>query len=511
MEEEKVGSMEELMKVLIVDDEMPVRQEMAAYPWESYGCYLVGDAKNGKEALQLCSELKPDIVISDISMPVMSGLELTKELQKLYSNIQVIILTEYEDFEYMKTALRLNVIDYIVKFEMNEEMVAAVIKKARQKLQENGILRKSIDKEMRRKVTKYMMRLHTDRKADQEIKKELEKLLHSLNLLSKDRQRCIFLCTDIPVGYQAAVHDELSEYLEGDGFIKSWSYLFSNIYAIVLRDQYRETYRACLDKFCNNIMEYLSSLTEISKVFTVTYQRVRGIEEFVQCTTEYEVWNDTLFYQPSQKNIDSEELMEIRKYDDLVRQELKQIFDFIHTDPETFRMKLIKYARKERIESKGLRLFTVRWLKDYFQQTGEPHSDYLDANIHEISSIEDLADYVVQTFVSETKYRVEINKAIHIINEEYNTRLQLSDVAYRIGLSPQYFSRLFREETGKTYSDYLISVRIRRARELLKEGRFKVYEVAELVGIPNYRYFSALFKKETGYAPKQAGKGNGNV
>lgn len=503
--------MEEFLKVLIVDDEIPVRQEMAAYHWESYGCQLVGDAKNGKEALQLCSELKPDIVISDISMPVMSGLELTKELQRLYSNIQVIILTGYEDFEYMKTALRLNVVDYIVKFEMNEEMVATVIKKARQKLQENGILKKSIDKEIRRKVAKYMVRLQTDRKVDRETKIELEKLLHSLNFLSNGRQRCIFLCTDIPVGYQAAVHDELSEYLEGDRFVEGWSYLFSNIYVIVLCKQYRETYRTCLEKLCNNLMEYLSSLVEISKIFTVTYHNVRGIEEFVQCMREYEIWNDTFFYQPLKKNIDSEELMEIRKCDDLVREELKHIFDFIHSDPETFRKKFIRYTRKERIESKGLRIFTVRWLENYFQQTGESHSDYLDADIHEIGSIEDLADYIVQTFVSETKYRVEINKAIHIINEEYNTRLQLFDVANRIGLSPQYFSRLFREETGKTYSDYLISVRIRRARELLKEGRFKVYEVAELVGIPNYRYFSALFKKETGYAPKQEGKGNGNV
>ena len=104
-------SMKECVKVLIVDDEMPVRQELAAYPWEKFGCRLVGEAKNGKEALQFCLDLEPDIVISDIAMPVMSGLELTRELQKLYSNIQVIILTGYEDFEYMMAALRMNVID----------------------------------------------------------------------------------------------------------------------------------------------------------------------------------------------------------------------------------------------------------------------------------------------------------------------------------------------------------------------------------------------------------------
>ncbi len=502
-------SMKECVKVLIVDDEMPVRQELAAYPWEKFGCRLVGEAKNGKEALQFCLDLEPDIVISDIAMPVMSGLELTRELQKLYSNIQVIILTGYEDFEYMKAALRMNVIDYIVKFEMNEEMVASIIEKARRKLDENGILKKSAAQEMRRKVTKYMVRLQTGESVPLQTKGELEALLRSMGLLLGGRQRCTFLCIDIPNGYRAAVHDELQEYLESNGFIKSWSFLFANIYAINLCEQYKDSYHECAEKLCENLMEYLSTLVEVTRIFTVTYEGIRGLDSFLKCVGEYALWSDTFFYKSSRRNVDGREVSAFRECDDSVNQELKLLFELLHTARDKFPRALKQYTQKERIASEGLRIFTGRWLKKYFQETGRPYSDYLDAEIREISSIEDLADYIVQTVSAETKYRVEINKAIHIINKEYGTKLQLSGVADRIGLSPQYFSRLFREETGKTYSDYLISVRIRRARELLQEGRFKVYEVAELVGIPNYRYFSALFKKETGYAPKQAGKGEG--
>lgn len=503
--------MEELVKVLIVDDEVPVRQEMAAYPWESYGCQWVGDARNGKEALQLCLELKPDIVISDISMPIMNGLELAEELQRLYPSIQVIILTGHENFDYVKTALRLNVVDYIVKFEMDEETVAAIIQKARQKLQENEILRKSVDKKRRRLVTKYMVQLQRDKSVQEETKQELEKLLYSLKLFADKRQYCTFLCVDIPVGYRAAIHDELSEYLEGHSLVESWALLFSNIYMICLYDSCKENYRECLESLCYNITEYLSSLVEISGIFTVTYPEIQGIEALIRCTQEHSLWKNTCFYQSSQKNFDSRELKDIRECDDAVKSELKRIYESIDKNPENFRETFIRYTKNQQIDADGLRLFTAGWLKNYFRQTEKKCSEYLDIDIQEIRTVEDLADYVVQVCVSETKYRVEIKKAIHIINEEYHTRLQLSDVAYRIGLSTQYFSRLFREETGKTYSDYLISVRMERAQELLMEGRFKVYEVAELVGISNYRYFSSLFKKIVGYPPKQIGKGNGNA
>lgn len=177
--------------------------------------------------------------------------------------------------------------------------------------------------------------------------------------------------------------------------------------------------------------------------------------------------------------------MNIRECDEAVKNELKGIFEYMDKDPEIFRERFLKYTKQQQIDADGLRLFTIWWLKNYFRQTEKKYSEYLDIDIQEIRMIEDLADYVIQVCASELKYRAEIKKAIRIINEEYHTRLQLSDVAYRIGLSTQYFSRLFREETGKNYSDYLISVRMERAQELLMEGRFKVYEVAELVGISN--------------------------
>lgn len=503
--------MENPVKVLIVDDEVPVRREMAAYPWESYGCCWVGEAKNGKEALQLCSDLKPDIVICDISMPVMNGLELAETLQTLYPAVQVIILTGHENFDYVKTALRLNVVDYVVKFEMNEESIGAVIEKARKKMTESGILKQSENKEMRRKVTKYLLRLQNDRTAEPEVRAEVENILQALHVLPDPQGRCTFLYADIPDEFSVAVHEELSEYLESHKEVAGWSMLLSDVYAVRLTENCGCDYRECLRTLCRDIRNYLEALTEIPKLFAVTYREVRKLDQLVACMKDLPIWKETYFYDAPEMIYEGGKLSAMCGLNMETEEELSRIFCLIESDREGFKKRLTTYAGANRVEPAGLKLFTARWLKNYLEKSGRAYGDYFDLDIQETGTVSDLADYAVQSCIAETEYRVEIKKAIRIINEEYRNRLQLSEVAYRIGLSAQYFSRLFREETGKTYSDYLIAVRIERAQELLREGRFKVYEIAEMVGIPNYRYFSALFKRMTGFAPKQAGKGSTNV
>lgn len=500
-----------MMKVLIVDDEVPVRREMAAYPWEIYGCCWAGEAKNGKEALQLCAELKPDIVICDISMPVMNGLELAEALQTLHPGIQVIILTGHENFDYVKTALRLNVVDYIVKFEMNEESIGAVIKKARRKMMESGILKQSARKEMRRKISKYLVQMQNDRIVGAEVREEVEDILHSLNILPGRKGKCTFLFIDIPDGYSIAVHEELSEYLEGYKYVEGWSMLFSDIYVVRLSENCDGDYDEWLKLLCSDIIDYLESLAEISKLFAVTYREIRKLDQFAACVEEFPIWKGAYFYDAPEVIYEREKMSVMCNMNDDMEETLNQIFRLIESGEEEFRKRFIGYTKENRLETEGLKIFTSRWLKNYLQKSGRIYGDYSDFDIQETGTVCDLADYVVQTCTAKTEYRVEIKKAVRIINEEYQKRLKLSDVADRIGLSTQYFSRLFREETGKNYSDYLISVRIERAQELLREGRFKVYEIAEMVGIPNYRYFSALFKKITGFAPKQTGKGNGNA
>jgi two-component system response regulator YesN len=127
------------MRVFIVDDEVPIRQSLKLFPWNQNGYDLVGEAKNGKEALHLSMQVKPDIVITDIVMPVMDGLKLTQSLKEWSLQVQIILLTCHNDFDYVRQALVLGANDYLLKGVYREEDLLKTLNNSRAKIKEEGI------------------------------------------------------------------------------------------------------------------------------------------------------------------------------------------------------------------------------------------------------------------------------------------------------------------------------------------------------------------------------------
>ncbi len=120
-----------MIKVLIVDDEYFAREGMKkTIPWQNYGCIVCGEAKDGLEGLEMAKKLKPDIIVTDISMPEMNGIEMSKEIRKLLPEGKLIIITGYDEFQYAKAAIKLNAVDFILKPIDEEEFLAAVKKAA---------------------------------------------------------------------------------------------------------------------------------------------------------------------------------------------------------------------------------------------------------------------------------------------------------------------------------------------------------------------------------------------
>lgn len=117
--------------VMIVDDEAPIRRELRAFPWDEAGCRLVAEARNGAEALELFHEHQPSIVITDIVMPVMSGLELIKAIKETQPRTQVILMTIFSDFTYAKEAIRYGAGEYLVKGVYTDEELMSALAKAR--------------------------------------------------------------------------------------------------------------------------------------------------------------------------------------------------------------------------------------------------------------------------------------------------------------------------------------------------------------------------------------------
>ena len=124
-----------MIRVLIIDDEYIMRQGLKyMINWEQEGFEIVGEASNGKDALELIDELKPHIVISDIVMPLLDGVDFTEAMHKLYPHIQIIILSGYDNFEYVKYTFMNGVVDYVLKPTLNPEELRKILKKAAERI-----------------------------------------------------------------------------------------------------------------------------------------------------------------------------------------------------------------------------------------------------------------------------------------------------------------------------------------------------------------------------------------
>ena len=124
-----------MIRVLIIDDEYIMRQGLKyMINWEQEGFEIVGEASNGKDALELFDELKPHIVISDIVMPLLDGVDFTEAMHKLYPHIQIIILSGYDNFEYVKYTFMNGVVDYVLKPTLNPEELKKILKKAAERI-----------------------------------------------------------------------------------------------------------------------------------------------------------------------------------------------------------------------------------------------------------------------------------------------------------------------------------------------------------------------------------------
>ncbi|UKS27344.1 response regulator [Paenibacillus sp. HWE-109] len=159
------------ISVLIIDDELPLRQELRSMPWPSFGAELVGEAENGEEALELCKVLEPDLVISDITMPIMDGLELFRIVKKRFPLIQFVLLTCHSDFHYAQEALKLGALDYFTKLSFDEADMKTAIEKARAAIRRDTDLRDYEQERTRRELSNPQKSATSD---ERKIRKDVQ-------------------------------------------------------------------------------------------------------------------------------------------------------------------------------------------------------------------------------------------------------------------------------------------------------------------------------------------------
>lgn len=410
-----------MLRLMIVDDDEILRNGLVHnICWSEKNIEVVGTAKNGKEAVEKISVLAPDLILSDVQMPFMDGLELAEYVYKVYPEIKVILLTAFEIFEYAQRALKYGVTSYILKYESNDKILNEV---------EEAAERYRKECESRRLV----------QEGKKQMKYELIRDLcwKELNLaeIQKRMKLCEWVNADVEYGI-------LICYVSGSETEKTLSYL--------------------------NRVRKIGERIELILLNYVQEVYIFSDEHYTIFLTEQEKnleWNIVL--NKLEENIrfwNKKEQMEILCGTDQAESRLEQIHERYRHSKEALEkeMLLVHSENSPRIAIYG----TSR------------HGHGQGAEI--------------------------IEKIKSIIDRHYgDEKLSLNIIADEVFLSANYISSLFKKQEQITISDYIMQVRISKAKKLLSSTNYKTYEVANMVGYTNSQYFSVLFKRVTGYSPTE--------
>lgn len=519
-----------MLKIMIVDNESAIRKGLIhCIRWETLGCVVAAQAVDGIDALEQVPTIQPDIIISDIRMPGMDGLELARCINERYPHIKVIILTGFPDFEYAQRAISYRVVDFVLKPTSVESLTQA-IEKAKSRIAEE-----QSSQELQRRL---------ENKSEQNLQLERSMLLHDLihrvdlshlyvinrmAQLGMDLTSYHVLRLDIaPLFPKESGEADLLPYLKQVQEILCDSMQEYTVYFAPCGDQACYAVVCAADTTplatrCKETVDITDSLPRfslsigISRFFTDPLYMADAAEQadqaaqFARYTAE----------QPVQR---FDQLPEIpaqvlhRVFEDLCL--LKSaIENHSYTSSRDILLRLFGFMREHKLPVDTVRsvcLYVHQFCISLLFLPGADHYPPADSKLSTLKKLIDsnsveqleknMQEFVERMLGQTDSTADEAADAIRTVKayvlQHCAEDLSLELLAGMVYLSPSYLSRLFKRETGETLSSYVQNIRIEQAKTLLRTTSLKTYEVAERVGIPDPVYFSRIFKKITGVKPK---------
>ena len=514
-----------MYKVLIVDDEKMIRMGMKrAIPWNTLGISEVLLAKSGKEALDVIREEKPQILITDIHMDGMTGLDLIDAAVNFVPEIRIIVLTGFDNFEYAQRCIKLNVHDFFLK-PIDEKQLMTSVKKQAAFLEQNKIKNlEDINENRANAVTEQM-----------NIEKFLRDLVHNKTLQS-DRQISDFCRKynyDMEQNIQVAIivpplHMESRK--EDQYFI---SLSIKNICISMVDAQNRgltfmdELGRIIIAFFLNrqkkSILERIQELNGIlkdeysKKAKIVVGNPVSGMKNLSLSYQDalYLLQNDSRDYEEIIQTMDAQ------KRDNLFKDVFIELKNTMYSEVEnserilavfeTFCRSTYSYNLSDSYIIRCCFEIASLVYYAYFSTTREEADNRLALYLNSLSNVtgeealELTRQFLTKLLCSGKEQNIHeiITKAKRYINENLSNDLSVSEIASYLYITPNYLSKLFKKITGEGCNEYIVRKRIEKAKLLLETTNLKASKIALLVGYNDTNYFSLAFKKNTGLCPKK--------
>jgi two-component system, response regulator YesN len=530
-----------MYKLIIVDDEKIVREGLKkTIQWEEHGFKLVGDYKNGREALDDIDKVKPDLILSDICMPLMDGLELCEQVVANYPFIKTVILTGHDDFDYAQRALRLKVEDFILK-PFTARDTRQILNKIKQTMDEEQQLREDFN--LLYNQLNQSLPLLRERFLERMVvtgisQREMTERLAYFNLPPLG-PRFLTLIFDID-----DFGERESESIEPDTELLRFAG-FNLLEEIVVRES-GFIFRTREERMVAVISGELGEEALYDQGFRIVEEARQYIEKFLKYTVTVgigRVYDSPGMlphsYQSALSALDYRLLLgknRVISISDVEGQDANVLTYSADWDRQL--ASLVKIGSKQ--EAKTLIEQIIADLKGSSLSIDSCYLQILKVVVSLLNTIQELGvseellgtdqrivltdlykyktldeikvwlQSIVQaamTAVSEIRQQVtttQMIQAIDYIHRNYgNEKLSLQDLCRYVLMSKSYFSLVFKQYTGETFVEFLTRVRTEHAKTLLQHSTLKFYEIASKVGYADPNYFSLLFKKVTGMTPKE--------
>ncbi|WP_020618101.1 response regulator [Paenibacillus daejeonensis] len=457
------------MNVLVVDDDKLVRKGLiSAMPWDKYGLHVVGEAKNGEKALEQLETLQVDLLLTDLAMPVMSGMELMRAVRKQYPHIFIVVLTLHQDFEYIQEALRLGAIDYIAKVQLEEEQFDEVLARICGRIAE----------EQRRYVAPA---------AAVELTPTLD---------TPDRG--------------LAVIDWEESGGNGDSRLQSmlatWSAVASGLYMTLEKNEEERRQVTAQLKASGGRSSGLAFLRLSNMSGLEPGQLERRLIAYRSHDFFYEwdpqqAWYDVNLAQVAEQaeSLSKPELLALReRWQSLAWLHLEERFEKLLSELKAVRMPPAQLLSE-------LELWVMAWHRFYAPDRLEL-PDRLTAWTDVSSWLRDARDRLAAR-LSKPLYSPEVREVIlqaaWRVHERLAEPLQATTIARESHMSRSYFSQCFKDILGMPFNEYVRYHRMEQAKAYLRETNHTVLWVAEQIGYTDEKYFSRRFREQTGVLPSE--------
>ncbi|AGF59494.1 two-component system response regulator YesN [Clostridium saccharoperbutylacetonicum] len=532
-----------MYKVMIVDDEIPAR-EILSYiiNWEETEFKIVYSASNGKEAFDNYSDIKPDLIIADIQMPVMDGLDLIEEIQKVNKAQKFLILSCYEDFTYAQRAMKMGVTDYLIKDLITPNDLYGILAKTKTDLE--NIKFKNIETKKENKLLDFFKK-----NKDIALRKlifnnisddDSHVLIENLNLNLKGKLFTLFL---IQI-------DNFFKYMEDEDFYtKTLNSIIENVSEVIEELNIGECFYSENGEF-TAIVKLTSTISE-ADIINESYYLAQEIRRRVSILNNISltISVSSTFKKPFRIKKYFDEVLKLSKMKVFLGNDtiiLNNTFvKNLNLDTDTLakRINAINIAiEQNNVENLKLEL-THLYDKDIrgFMQLN--YLNYINSSLLELvvrtcnrysiiyeeifsisyipieilstkETVEEMRGWFLEIFTKiinincnnsfKNKYSKKVSDSIEYINRNlFNQSLNLADIAENINVHKVYLCRIFKEETGENVTKYILKARIEKSKEIIISTNYKLYEISDKLGFNSPQQFSILFKKVTGITPNQ--------